>query len=223
DDVHIFSQTVAAAQVKQMWQKGPAAHSAKPQVPAASTNALTKQENARINQVREGNAQVQVVDQFGNPVTNVTADAREMQSQFPFGSAINANVLTNPQYAAFFQSHFDWAAMEDESTWYFNEPTQGDVTYSVADAIAAYAAANNITLRGPALFWGDSSIIQPWLKQLSPADLLAAVESRLQSAVTHFDGTFTQWTVDDETLHAQFFQTKLGSAILAQMYEQAHA
>ncbi len=220
DDVQIFSQTVTAAKIKQMYKQGPAAHRATPPVTAAAQTAWTKQENARINQVREGNAEVHVVDQFGNPVTNVTIDAREVQSQFLFGSAINGNVLTNPQYAAFFQSHFNWAAMEDESTWYYNEPTNGNVTYSVADAIASYAAANNITLRGPALFWGDPTIIQPWLKQLSNADLMAAVESRLESTVTHFDGTFTQWTVENEMLHAPFFQNRLGASILTWMYQQ---
>jgi GH35 family endo-1,4-beta-xylanase len=223
DDIQIYSQTLTAAQVKKMFKNGPAAHAISPPAPAVSKDAWTQTENARIDQIREGNAEVHVVDQFGNPVANVTIDAREVQSQFPFGSAINANVLSNPQYAAFFQSHFSWAAMEDESTWYFNEPTQGNVTYAVADAIASFAAANNITLRGPALFWGDPNIIQPWLKQLSPADLLAAVESRLQSAVTHFDGTFAQWTVDNEMLHTHFFDSLLGASILPWMFQQVRA
>src|SRR5262249_34681093 len=101
DDVKIYSQVVTAAQVKQLFNQGPAKHAAKPPVPAPSSNAWTKQENARIDQLRKGNAEVQVVDQYGNPVTNVTIDAREVDSGFAFGSAINGNVLTNPQYAAF--------------------------------------------------------------------------------------------------------------------------
>ena len=52
DDINIFSQTIAAAQIKQMYTKGPTAHSSKPPVPAAATDAWTKQENARINQLR---------------------------------------------------------------------------------------------------------------------------------------------------------------------------
>ena len=223
DDIQIYSQTLKTAQVKKMFKQGPATHATSPPVPAVSKDAWTRTENARIDQIRKGNAQVHVVDQFGNPVTNVTIDAREVQSQFAFGSAINGNVLVNPKYEAFFRSHFSWAAMEDESTWYFNEPTQGNVTYTVADAIANYAAANNITLRGPALFWGDPTIIQPWLTQLSNSDLLAAVESRLQSAVTHFNGTFAQWTVNNEMLHAHFFDSRLGSSILPWMFEQVRA
>ena len=62
--------------------------------------------------------------------------------------------------------------------------------------------------------------MQPWIKKLSNADLLAAVQSRLQSAVTHFDGTFAQWTVANETLHTHFFDSRLGSSILPWMYEQ---
>ncbi len=223
DDIQIYSQTLAAAQVLQEFQNGPAAHGSTPPVPAAPTSALIQQENAQISQLREGNAEVNVVDQFGNPVANVSIDAREVQSQFPFGSAINSNVLTNQQYADFFKSHFNTAAMEDESTWYYNEPTQGNVTYAVADAIASYAQANNISLRGPALFWGDPSIIQPWLKQLSPADLLNAVESRLESAVTHFEGTFDQWTVDNELLNSHFFQDALGPSIVPWMFQQVRA
>jgi GH35 family endo-1,4-beta-xylanase len=223
DDIQIYSQILSASQAQKLFKKGPASHGSHPPAPAVSQDSWTRQENARIDQIRKGNAEVHVVDQFGNPVTNVVIDAREIQSQFPFGSAINGNVLVNPQYAAFLQSHFSWAAMEDESTWYFNEPTQGNVTYSVADAIASYAAANHITLRGPALFWGDPTIIQPWLQRLSTADLLAAVQSRLQSAVTHFDGTFAQWTVNNETLHAHFFDSRLGSSILPWMFQQVRA
>lgn len=223
DDVRIYSQTLTAAQATQLYQQSPAKHAAKPPVLAATTNAWTKQENARIDQLRKGNAVVQVVDQFGNPVTNVTIDARQVASAFPFGSAINGNVLKNGKYADFFASHFNVAALEDEATWYFNERTQGNVTYSVADGIAAFAAANNITLRGPALFWGDPTYLQQWIKNLSNADLLAAMESRLDSAVTHFDGTFAQWTVFNETVHTHYFDSHLGSSILPSMYEQVHA
>ncbi|HEV2968517.1 MAG TPA: DUF4082 domain-containing protein [Pirellulales bacterium] len=223
DDIQIFSQVIAAAQVQQSFKQGPAAHAATPPAPAVSTDPWTQMENARINQIREGNAEVQVVDQFSNPVPNVTIDAREVQSQFAFGSAINNNVLVNPQYAAFFKSHFSWATMEDESNWYADEPTQGNVLYNVADGIAAYAAANNITLRGHSIVWGWNQIVQPWLKQLSPPALFQALEARVQSVVAHFDGTFAQWEVDNEMLNATFFSSRLTNWILPWLFEEARA
>ena len=184
-------------------------------------DAWTQQENARIDQLRKGNAEVHVVDQFGNPVTNVTIDAREVAEPVPlrFGDQRQRSDESSV-CGVLCRAILIGRRLEDEATWYFNEPTEGNVTYSVADGIASFAAANDITLRGPALFWGDPRYMQPWIKNLSNADLLSAMEDRLESAVTHFDGTFAQWTVFNETLHTHFFDGRLGSSILAEMYEQ---
>jgi endo-1,4-beta-xylanase len=185
--------------------------------------------NARIEQIRKRDAQITVVNQFGSPVAGVDVDINQVKHQFAFGSCINGLVLSNPSYAQFFKDHFEWAVMENESKWYSNEYTQGNVTYTTADNIYNWCAANEITMRGHCIYWEVEGTVQDWIKNLAYAPLPAAsplrtaVENRMNSAVNHFKGKFVHWDVDNEMLHGSFYKDRLGAAIHPWMFQAAHA
>jgi GH35 family endo-1,4-beta-xylanase len=185
--------------------------------------------NARIEQIRKRDAQITVVDRRGYPVSGVEVDINQVKHRFAFGSCINSRVLSNPDYAQFFKDHFEWAVMENESKWYSNEPTQGNVTYTTADNIYNWCTANGITMRGHCIYWEVEGTVQQWIKDLSYAPLPAtsplrsAVESRMNSAVNHFKGKFVHWDVDNEMLHGSFYKDRLGPAIHPWMFQAAHA
>ena len=88
-------------------------------------------------------------------------------------SAINGNI-SNPNYAAFFRTNFQWAVMENESKWYANEPSRSNVTYAVANSITNFCHTNGITMRGHTIFWAVEQFVQPWVTNLSNADLRRA-------------------------------------------------
>lgn len=177
--------------------------------------------NARIEQIRKRDVQLVVVDTSGNPVPGVTLDVRQTRHQFAFGSAINNNI-TNLQYAAFFRTNFEWAVMENEAKWYYNEPTQGNVTYTVADAITNFCYTNGITLRGHNIFWAVDQNVQQWVTNLTNPNLLIAVTNRLNSVVNHFKGTFVHWDVNNEMLHGNFYGNRLGNWVNPWMFQYAH-
>ena len=185
--------------------------------------------NARIEQIRKRNAQITVVNQFGSPVAGVDVDINQVKHQFAFGSCINSRVLSDANYAKFFKDHFEWAVMENESKWYSNEYTQGNVTYTTADNIYNWCAANGITMRGHCIYWEVEGTVQDWIKNLAYAPLPAtsplrtAVENRMNSAVNHFKGKFVHWDVDNEMLHGSFYKDRLGDAIHPWMFQAAHA
>ena len=88
---------------------------------------------SRIEQIRKRDVRVQITDSNGFAVAGAAIQVRQTKHQFAFGTAINGNV-SNPQYAGFIKTNFEWAVMENESKWYANEPSRSNVTYTAAVA-----------------------------------------------------------------------------------------
>jgi GH35 family endo-1,4-beta-xylanase len=178
--------------------------------------------NVRIEQIRKRDARVQVMDSNGNAVPGAVISVKQTKHRFAFGSAINGNI-SNPQYAAFFRTNFQWAVMENESKWYANEPSRSNVTYTAADAITNFCHSNGITLRGHCLFWAVDAHVQSWVTNLSDVDLRVHLTNRLVSAINHFRGTFRQWDVNNEMLHGNYFGNRLGDGINSWMFQYARS
>jgi endo-1,4-beta-xylanase len=178
--------------------------------------------NARIEQIRKRDARLLIVDTAGNPVPGTSVAIRQTKHRFAFGSAINGNI-SNPNYAAFFRTNFEWAVMENESKWYANEPSRSNVTYTVANSITNFCYTNGITLRGHTLFWAVDRFVQPWVTNLSSADLLVHLTNRINSAVNHFKGTFQHWDVNNELFHGNYFGNRLGNWVNSWMFQHARS
>lgn len=180
------------------------------------------QANAHIEQIRKRDVRLLIVDAAGNPVPGTTVAVKQTRHRFAFGSAINFNI-SNPTYATFFKTNFEWAVMENESKWYSNEPSRSNVTYTVADSITNYCYTNGITLRGHAIFWAVDQFVQTWVTNLSNANLLIHLTNRLNSAVNHFKGTFQHWDVNNEMLHGNYFGNRLGNWVNPWMFQYARS
>ena len=178
--------------------------------------------NVRIEQIRKRDVRLLIVDADGNPQPGTTIAVKQTKHRFAFGSAINGNI-SNPDYAAFFRTNFEWAVMENESKWYANEPSRSNVTYTAADSITNFCFTNGITMRGHTLFWAVDRFVQPWVTNLSNADLRIHLTNRLNSAVNHFTGTFTHWDVNNEMLHGNYFGNRLGNWVNPWMFQHARS
>jgi len=180
------------------------------------------QANSRIEQIRKRDVRLLIVDAHGDPVPGVSVNVQQTRNRFAFGSAINGNI-SNPNYAAFFRTNFQWAVMENESKWYANEPSRSNVTYTTANRITNYCYTNGITLRGHTIFWAVPANVQTWVTNLSNADLRLHLTNRLNSVVNHFKGTFVHWDVNNELLHGDFFGQRLGGWVNPWMFQHARS
>jgi GH35 family endo-1,4-beta-xylanase len=178
------------------------------------------QANARIEQIRKRDVRLLIVDANGSPVPGVNVNVKQTRNRFAFGSAINFNI-SNPSYAAFFKTNFQWAVMENESKWYANEPSRSNVTYTAANSITNFCRTNGITLRGHTIFWAVEANVQQWVKNLSDANLRIHLTNRLNSVVNHFKGTFGHWDVNNEMLHGDYFGQRLGGWVNPWMFQHA--
>lgn len=188
----------------------------------AQTSGWKAEADARIREIRQREVVIRVQDAQGRPVPDARIALRQKSRAFPIGAAVNPNLLTNPAYQEFFKQHFNWAVFENASKWYANERNPGRPDYAAADAMLDWLERNGIPVRGHCLFWEPEKWQMPWVRELSAAELRAAVERRLVSAVEHFRGRFVHWDVNNEMLHGSFFKDRLGEDIHPWMFIRAH-
>lgn len=174
--------------------------------------------NARIEQIRKRDVRIIVADRYGVRVANAEVGADQTRHAFAFGSAINTNVLGNPSYADFFTSHFEWAVFENEAKWFMNELQRDFVTFASANALVAFCQDNGILIRGHNVFWAKEEYTPPWCRSLPESELREEVDERLDDAVSHFDGAFLHWDVNNEMLDGDFFRRRLGADIEPYMF-----
>ncbi|KAJ9175133.1 hypothetical protein P3X46_013715 [Hevea brasiliensis] len=174
-----------------------------------------------IEKTRKTKVRIQAVDSQGKPLSNANISIKLKKASFPFGCAINKNILYNNAYQKWFTSRFTVTVFEDEMKWYSTEPSQGKVDYSVPDAMLQFAKKNNVIVRGHNVFWDDPKYQQGWINSLSPTDLSKATTERINSIMSRYRGQVIGWDVVNENLHFNFFERKLGQNASAVFYNLA--
>src|SRR5262245_39407554 len=142
------------------------------------------------------------------------------------GAAVQSSFLNDPRYSAVFSRHFDYVTAEYEMKWDPIERTRGSEDFSGGDAIAAYAAAHGMQVKGHALVWHQA--LPSWVAGLSSADLRAEFERHIGSVASHYRGRVVAWdvvneAVDDTTfgLRDSVFRQKLGDRYIADAFRLA--
>jgi GH35 family endo-1,4-beta-xylanase len=165
---------------------------------------------------------LRVVDGVGAPLPAEHVRVRQVRPDFAFGAAISRRLLDSREYQEFVKARFSWAVFGNESKWYANERERGVETYGDADALLDWCEANGLEVRGHTVFWEPERWQPKWVPMLEGQELRSAVERRLESAVTHFEGRFRHWDVNNEMLHGSFFRDRLGEEIWPWMFERVH-
>jgi len=143
------------------------------------------------------------------------------------GTAVQSAFLNDSRYAAVFARHFDYVTAEYEMKWDPIERTRGSEDFSGGDAIAAFAAARGMRVKGHALVWHQA--VPSWVGGLSADDLRTEVERHIRSVASHYRGRVLAWDVvneaiDDATLGLRdsTFRQKLGDRYIADAFRIAH-
>ncbi|KAJ9551984.1 hypothetical protein OSB04_016029 [Centaurea solstitialis] len=174
-----------------------------------------------IEKVRKSKVRIQAVDNKGKPLANRTLIIEQKFATFPFGCAINKNILNNQAYQNWFTSRFKYTTFENEMKWYANEPIQNLEDYTAADALLEFANSYGVSVRGHNVFWDDPKYQPSWVPNLPPQQLAAAANKRINSVVRRYWGQVIAWDVMNENLHFNFFESKLGGTASAKFYAQA--
>lgn len=155
------------------------------------------------------------------------------------GVAVNAAGLENPAYAETVAAQFNQLVAENEMKWDAIEPAPGVFDFSRADAIVAFAQANDMTVRGHTLVW--HSQLPVWMQELTGVDAVREAMTRhIQTVMSHYRDTFpgvvVAWDVVNEALNVMQgpmggmavyrdspFYRELGEGFIAEAFQIARA
>jgi GH35 family endo-1,4-beta-xylanase len=153
----------------------------------------------------------------------------QLKHEFWFGCAINdgfarASMSENDmkQYKEKFLENFNSAVTENAVKWLSMERQKGAVNYSNIDAILKFTDENNIPLRGHNLFWGIPKFVQPWIKEMNDDELRKTLQNRAETVTSHYKGRFAEYDLNNEMVHGNYYEDRLGPEITKLMAQWAH-
>ncbi|KAH9602290.1 hypothetical protein KSS87_012968, partial [Heliosperma pusillum] len=176
-----------------------------------------------IKKVRQRKIKFHVTDSNNVSLDQATISLNSMKPGFPIGCSINKDIVNNTSYQDWFTSRFTVTAFGNEMKWYSTEKTQGIEDYSISDAMLQFCDTKNISVRGHNIFWADPSYQPDWINYQTTAQALKeASDKRMLSVVSRYKGRVIAWDVENENLHFQFYEDKLGENASAEFYAKTY-
>lgn len=179
--------------------------------------AVGSEPDATIRRHRQGSLIVETT-----PGAEVRVE--QLRHEFWFGAALTnqafgsrQNAEERQRYLDIFRANFNAAVTENALKWHSMEPKQGQVDYTIVDAMLQWTEAHQIPLRGHNVFWGVSARVQPWLKALDDDTLRATLQARALDIARRYRGRFAEYDLNNEMLHGNFYEQRLGPDITRQM------
>ncbi|CAM6092294.1 unnamed protein product [Calypogeia fissa] len=190
------------------------------QIFAVDRLARTHQLQKKADAIRKRDVVIKVRDSEGCPLLAGTrVSVTQLSNSFPLGSCINHDSLEDDWYVNFFLQTFNWAVFENELKWDQDEPDEGEERYKQADDMAAFCESNNVPMRGHCLVWDVNKQVPDWVQELDGMALLAAVEDRVGEVLNRYKGEFEHYDVNNEMLHGDFYEDKLGADFLPYLFK----
>jgi endo-1,4-beta-xylanase len=160
---------------------------------------------------------------------NASVKIEQLSHEFWFGCAISNGVFGSRMreedkklYKEKFLENFNSAVTENALKWGDMEREKGKPDFSTVDAILAWTEENNIPLRGHNLFWGIPQFVQPWVKELNDEELRRTIKNRAETITSKYRGRFAEYDLNNEMIHGNYYEDRLGSDITRLMAEWAH-
>ncbi|HOO99382.1 MAG TPA: endo-1,4-beta-xylanase [Bacteroidales bacterium] len=153
----------------------------------------------------------------------------QIRHEFWFGCAITNSIAGNrmsendkTQFKKKFLENFNSAVTENAVKWDNMERRRGEVNYSTIDGILAWTEENNIPLRGHNLFWGVPKWVPQWVKELDDRELRQTLQNRAETITKKYKGRFAEYDLNNEMIHGNYFEERLGPEITKLMAEWSH-
>ncbi len=128
------------------------------------------------------------------------ADPRQLALQrgVDLGTAVDAQHLSESQYAAVLASQYSQVEPENEMKWRIIHPAPGVYSFAAGDAIVNFAVQHGMKVRGHTLT-GDTQL-PAWLSDpgLTPSGLQTILEEHITTVVKHYAGRVYAWDVLNE-------------------------
>jgi endo-1,4-beta-xylanase len=178
--------------------------------------------NDSINKYRKG---VLVIKAKPGSVVEI----EQVSHEFWFGCAISSGFAgkwmpadIKKIYAEKFLENFNSAVTENAVKWPSMEKEKGKISYDEVDSILGWTERNHIPLRAHNLFWGIPKFVQPWVKEMSDDELRKTIQNRAETITARYKGRFAEYDLNNEMVHGNYYEDRLGQDITKQMAQWAH-
>ena len=138
--------------------------------------------------------------QLPNPPLKELAERRGIQ----VGSFASLKYLRERAYTDILASEFDYAIIDGEPNWRFEDhtlrPSKDSFDFKDMDAVFDFADENDMPVRVQHMLWGDDKWLPDWLTQgsFSRAELLDIIRNHIQTVGTRYEGKVREYTVVNE-------------------------
>lgn len=182
------------------------------QVFSAVSPSLIASTDSAINVNRKRDCSITVLDGSGKPMNKVQVSIKQIRHHFGFGAAIPYSILHDEKMKKVFLDHYEWAVFENELKWPSTDPTSSGPDFTKVDSLLDFCKQNDIKVRAHCLFWNQKQDWLPsWTLNLNTTDFKAAVDKRIQNAITHCKGKVDHWDAANEVIHGNQFETRTGN------------
>lgn len=119
-----------------------------------------------------------------------------------FGSAFDAEVFSDEEYAHLVRRHCRIATPENSFKFARLRRIEGRADFSVSDRILAFAREAGMPVHGHTLIWNDWN--PPWVKALSADRCAYWLERHIDEVAGHYAGKIFAWDVVNEPFNMYF-------------------
>jgi endo-1,4-beta-xylanase len=145
---------------------------------------------------------------------------------FRIGAAVSARTLRT--HAPLLAEHFNSVTAENEMKWASVEPEPGRFAFEAGDALAAFAAAHAMGVRGHTLVWHNQT--PAWAFEGTRASVLARMRAHVAAVAGHYRGRIYAWDVVNEAvadggpgpLRQSRWLEAAGEDFIAEAFREAH-
>jgi endo-1,4-beta-xylanase len=120
-----------------------------------------------------------------------------------YGAAVGAAQLADADFAAACRRECAGVVGENDFKWAVSEPEPGRPAFARADAVADFAAANGMVLRGHTMIWHEQ--LPRWAAERIEAGPASAVEAVIRARVAgigaRYRGRVASWDVVNEAIN----------------------
>ncbi|MBB6349036.1 endo-1,4-beta-xylanase [Nonomuraea muscovyensis] len=168
------------------------------------------------------------------PGTPAGASAALRQHAAARGKFIGAALATGPlanesAYRDIAAAEFNQITAENAMKWDATEPSQGRFTFTGADAVVDFAAANGQQVHGHTLVWHSQT--PGWVQSLGATAMRAAMREHIAQVVGRYadDPAVVSWDVVNEVfddsggMRTSFWYNTLGESYIADAFRAARA
>ncbi len=185
--------------------------------------AQISKQNKSIDSIRKG--VIHVKARRGAEIS-----IKQLKHEFWFGCALPNGLFSGSMseqdrsiFKQKFLENFNSAVTENAVKWGNMEGKKGEVNYKVVDQMLEWTEENEIPLRGHNIFWGIPKFVQPWVKELSDEELEITMKNRAETLTAHYQGRFAEYDLNNEMVHGNYYEDRLGADITKKMTDWAIA